>query len=149
MEKEFIMIKPDGVQRGLVGEVIGRIEKVGLKIIAMKMIQVTKKQAEQHYAIHEGKPFYEGLLEYITSGPVVAMIVEGKESVKLTRKVVGATNPIDAEPGSIRGDYALEIGRNIIHAGDSPENAIIEYSIYFTEEEILNYEKVDAKWLYE
>ena len=143
------MIKPDGVQRGLVGEVIRRIEKVGLKIIAMKMIRVTKKQAEQQYAIHEGKPFYEGLLEYITSEPVVAMIVEGKESVKLTRKVVGATNPIDAEPGSIRGDYALEIGRNIIHAGDSPENAIIEYKIYFTEEEILNYEKVDAKWLYE
>jgi nucleoside-diphosphate kinase len=149
LEKEFIMIKPDGVQRGLVGEVIGRLEKVGLKIIAMKMIQVTMDQAEQHYAIHKGKPFYEGLLEYITSGPVVAMIVEGKESVKLTRKVVGATNPIDAEPGSIRGDYALEIGRNIIHAGDSPENAIIEYKIYFTEEEILNYKKVDEKWLYE
>jgi len=149
LEREFIMIKPDGVQRALVGEVIKRLERVGLKIIAMKMIQVTMSQAEEHYAIHKGKPFYEGLLEYITSGPVVAMIVEGRESVKLTRKVVGATNPIDAEPGSIRGDYALEIGRNIIHAGDSPENAIIEYKIYFTEEEILNYEKIDQKWLYE
>ena len=149
LEREFIMIKPDGVQRGLVGEVIKRLERVGLKVVAMKMIQVTMSQAEEHYAIHKGKPFYEGLLEYITSGPVVAMIVEGRESVKLTRKVVGATNPIDAEPGSIRGDYALEIGRNIIHAGDSPENAIIEYKIYFTEEEILNYEKIDQKWLYE
>ena len=143
------MIKPDGVQRGLIGEVIKRIEKVGFKIVAMKMIQVTKKQAEEHYAIHEGKPFYEGLVEYITSGPVVAMIIEGKEAVKVTRKVVGVTNPTEAEPGSIRGDYALEIGRNIIHAADSPENAIIEYKIYFTEEEILNFERIDEKWLYE
>ena len=149
LEKEFIMIKPDGIQRGLVGEVISRLEKVGLKIIAMKMIQVSMQQAEQHYAIHKGKPFYEGLLDYITSGPVVAMIVEGKESVKLTRKIVGATNPIDAEPGSIRGDYALEIGRNIIHAADSPDNAIIEYQIYFSEEDFLKYEKIDEKWLYE
>ncbi|MHA2357580.1 MAG: nucleoside-diphosphate kinase [Candidatus Heimdallarchaeaceae archaeon] len=149
MEREFIMIKPDGVQRGLIGEVIQRIERVGFKIIGMKMIQVSMEQAKEHYAIHEGKPFYEGLLEYITSGPVVAMVVEGKEAVKITRKIVGATDPVNAEPGSIRGDYALEIGRNIIHAADSPENAIAEYKIYFKEEEFLNYKRIDAEWLYE
>ena len=149
MEREFIMIKPDGMQRGLAGEVISRIEKVGFKIIGLKLIQVSMKQAEEHYAIHKGKPFYDGLLQYITSGPVIAMVVEGKDAVKVTRKIVGATNPVDAEPGSIRGDYALEIGRNIIHAGDSPENAIIEYKIYFNEEEFLNYKRIDEDWLYE
>ena len=143
------MVKPDGVQRGLIGEVIKRIEKVGLKIIAMKMFKVSMAQAEKHYEIHKEKPFYNGLLEYITCGPVVAMVVEGKNSVKITRKLVGATNPAEAEPGSIRGDYALEIVRNIIHAGDSPENAITEYSIYFTEDEISSYNKIDADWLYE
>ncbi|MHA1483011.1 MAG: nucleoside-diphosphate kinase [Candidatus Heimdallarchaeaceae archaeon] len=149
MEREFIMVKPDGVQRGLIGEVITRIEKVGLKIIAMKMFKVSREQAEKHYAIHKEKPFYKGLLEYITCNPVVAMVVEGKDAVKIIRKLVGATNPAEAEPGSIRGDYALEIGRNIIHAGDSPENAITEYMIYFTEEEMSSYKKIDANWLYE
>ncbi len=149
MEREFIMIKPDGVQRNLVGEVISRIEKVGFKIIAMKFHKVTMEQAEKHYAIHKGKPFYQGLLEYITSGPVVSMIVEGKEAVKIIRKIVGATNPVDAEPGSIRGDYTLEIGRNIVHAADSPENAILEYQIYFKDDEIQTYERIDENWIYE
>jgi len=143
------MIKPDGVQRGLIGEVIQRIERVGFKIIAMKMIQVSMEQAEEQYAIHKERPFYKGLLEYITSEPVVAMVIEGKNAVKITRKIVGATDPVGAEPGSIRGDYALEIGRNIIHAADSPENAIIEYKIYFEENELLNYKRIDAEWLYE
>lgn len=143
------MIKPDGVQRGLVGQVIQRIENVGFKIIGLKMLTVTTKQAEEHYAIHKGKPFYEGLLDYITSGPVVAMVIEGKDAVKITRKIVGATNPTEAEPGSIRGNFALEIGRNIIHAGDSPENAIVEYKLYFKEEEFSTYKKIDEKWLYE
>ena len=149
VEREFIMIKPDGMQRGLAGEVISRIEKVGFKIIAMKLLQVSMKQAEEHYAIHKGKPFYDGLLQYITSGPVIAMVVEGKDAVQVTRKIVGATNPVDAEPGSIRGDYALEISRNIIHAADSPENAIVEFKIYFDEEDFLNYRKIDEEWLYE
>ena len=149
LEREFIMIKPDGVQRGLIGQVIQKIENVGFKIIGMKMLTVTMQQAEVHYAIHKGKPFYEGLLEYITSGPVVVMVVEGKDAVKITRKIVGATNPAEAEPGSIRGDYALEIGRNIIHAGDSPENAIIEYKIYFNESEFSNFKKIDEEWIYE
>ena len=149
MEREFIMIKPDGVQRGLIGEVIQRIERVGFKIIAMKMIQVSMEQAEEHYAIHKGKPFYEGLLEYITSEPVVAMVIEGKKAVEITRKIVGATDPVLAESGTIRGDFALDIGRNIIHAADSPENAIVEYKIYFDEEELLSYKRIDYDWLYE
>ncbi len=149
MENEFIMVKPDGVQRGLVGEVIRKLEKVGFKIIALKMIQVTQEQAEEHYAVHKGKPFYDGLMKYITSGPVVAMIVRGKEAVKVTRKLVGSTNPIDAAPGSIRGDYALDIGRNIIHAADSAENAKIEANIYFKEEELVEYSRNDETWIYE
>ncbi len=149
MEREFIMIKPDGVQRGLVGDVVKRIENVGFKIIGMKLLKVSLKQAEQHYAIHKEQPFYDDLLGHITCGPVVAMVVEGKDAVRVTRKIVGATNPIDAVPGSIRGDFALEIGRNIIHAGDSPENAIYEYKIYFNEEEFVEYNKIDERWLYE
>jgi len=143
------MIKPDGVQRGLVGEVIKRIENVGLKIIAMKMLHVSISQAKEHYAVHKGKPFYDGLIKYITSGPVVAMVVEGKDAVKVTRKIVGSTNPLDASPGTIRGDFALEIGRNIIHAADSPENAIKEYSIYFSDEDFVDYSRIDEQWLYE
>lgn len=149
MQEEFVMIKPDGVQRNLVGEIISRLEKVGLKIIAMKLLKVTKEQAKQHYAVHKGKPFYEGLLEYITSGVVVAMIVKGKDAVKITRKIVGCTNPIDALPGTIRGDLALQIGRNIIHAADSPENAKKEAAIYFTKDELIDYIRVDEKWIYE
>ena len=149
MEKEFVMVKPDGVQRGLVGETISRLEKIGLKIVALKMINVSLKQAERHYEVHRGKPFYKGLIQYITSGPVIVMIVEGEQSVRLTRKLIGATNPLEAEPGTIRGDYAIAIGRNIIHAGDSPENAKKEYMIYFNENEITPYQKIDETWLYE
>ena len=149
MEREFVMIKPDGVQRGLVGEIISRFEKAGLKIIGLKILNVSLKQAEKHYKIHCGKSFYEGLIKYITSGPVVAFVVEGKDSVRHTRRLIGATNPADSHPGSIRGDFALEIGRNIIHAGDSPENAVQEYRIYFDESEFLDYKKIDEVWLYE
>ena len=149
MEREFVMIKPDGVQRGLIGEIITRIEKSGLKIVAIKMLSISKEKAKKHYEVHEGKTFYDGLLKFITSGPVVAMVVEGKDAVRHTRRLVGATDPADATPGSIRGDYALEIGRNIIHAGDSDENAEKEYSIYFKESEILSYDRIDTFWLYE
>ena len=117
------MIKPDGVQRGLVGEVISRLEKAGLKIIAIKILEVSREQAERHYAIHKGKTFYDGLIKFITSSPVLAMIVEGRDAIKHTRRIVGATNPNDATPGSIRGDFALEISRNIVHAADSTEHA--------------------------
>lgn len=137
MEREFIMIKPDGVQRGLVGETIRRIERVGLKIVGMKIVHVSLEQARKHYEIHKGKPFYDGLIAFITSGPVVAMVVEGKDAVRITRKLVGSTDPAEAPPGTIRGDYGSEISENIIHAGDSPENAIKEYAIYFDEKELV------------
>ena len=149
MEREFIMVKPDGVQRGLVGEVITRLEKAGLKIIAIKMLKVSQEQAERHYAIHEGKPFYDGLIKFITSSPVLAMVIEGRDAIKHTRRIVGATNPIDATPGSIRGDFALEIGRNVVHAADSTENAQKEYKIYFDENDLIRYERIDEIWLNE
>ena len=143
------MVKPDGVQRGLVGEVITRLEKAGLKIIAIKMLKVSQEQAERHYAIHEGKPFYDGLIKFITSSPVLAMVIEGRNAIKHTRRIVGATNPIDATPGSIRGDFALEIGRNVVHAADSTENAQKEYKIYFDEKDLIRYERIDENWLNE
>ena len=149
MGQEFVMIKPDGVQRGLIGKIISRIEKTGLKITAIKMIQVSEQQAKKHYEIHKGKPFYDGLIKYITSGPVVTMIIEGNNAVKHTRRLVGATDPASAAPGTLRGDYALEIGRNIIHAADSNENAAKEALIYFTENEVMKYNRIDMTWLYE
>lgn len=142
------MVKPDGVQRAHIGDIITRIERVGLKIVAMKILQVTREQAEKHYAVHRDKPFYEGLLKYITSGPSVAMVVEGWDAVKHTRRLVGATDPHNAIPGSIRGDYGLDIGRNLVHAADSAENAKTEYSIYFDEEELISYTRIDEAQLY-
>ncbi|MGD2200027.1 MAG: nucleoside-diphosphate kinase [Candidatus Bathyarchaeota archaeon] len=148
MEREFIMIKPDGVQRGLIGEIISRFERLGLKVVAMKILEVSRDQAERHYAVHKGKPFYDGLIRYITSGPVVAIVVEGWDAVKHARKIIGATDPKEATPGSIRGDLGLDIQRNIVHAGDSPQNAKEEYSIYFNEDEILVYTRIDEALLY-
>ncbi len=148
LEREFIVVKPDGVQRAHIGDIITRIERAGLKIIAMKILQVTREQAEKHYAVHEGKPFYEGLIRYMTSGPSVAMVVEGWDAVKHARRLVGPTDPHDAAPGSIRGDYGLDIRRNIVHAADSVENAKIEYSIYFDEEELILYTRIDEALLY-
>lgn len=148
MEREFIMVKPDGVQRAHIGDIITRIERVGLKIVAMKILQVTREQAEKHYAVHRERPFYEGLIKYITSGPSVAMVVEGWDAVKHTRRLVGATDPHNAIPGSIRGDYGLDIGRNLVHAADSAENAKTEYSIYFDEEELISYTRIDEAQLY-
>jgi nucleoside-diphosphate kinase len=148
-EREFVMVKPDGVKRRLVGEVIYRLEQAGLRLVAMKMLRLTKKMAEEHYTVHKGKPFYDGLIKFITSGPVVAMIVEGIDAVKRVRKIAGATKPMDAEVGTIRGDFGMEIGRNIVHAADSPENAKIEYAIYFDESEIVDNKIPDEKWIYE
>lgn len=142
------MVKPDGVQRAHIGDIITRIERVGLKIVAMKILQVTREQAEKHYAVHRERPFYEGLIKYITSGPSVAMVVEGWDAVKHTRRLVGATDPHNAIPGSIRGDYGLDIQRNIVHAADSVENAKTEYSIYFEEEELISYTRIDEAQLY-
>ena len=142
------MVKPDGVQRAHIGDIITRIERAGLKIVAMKILQVTRDQAKKHYAGHKDKPFYEGLIKYITSGPSVAMVVEGWDAVKHTRRLVGATDPHNALPGSIRGDYGLDIQRNIVHAADSVENAKTEYSIYFDEEELILYTRIDEALLY-
>lgn len=149
MERTFVMVKPDGVKRRLIGETVSRIEKVGLRIVAMKMLHLTKEKAEKHYAVHKGKPFYNGLVSFISSGPVVAMVVEGKNAVARIRKLVGATKPLEAEVGTIRGDFGMDIGRNVIHAADSPENAKIEYAIYFKEEEIVKNELPDETWIYE
>ena len=142
------MVKPDGVQRAHIGDIITRMERVGLKIVAMKILQVTREQAEKHYAVHEDKPFYAGLIKYITSGPSVAIVVEGWDAVKHARRLIGATDPHNAIPGSIRGDYGLDIQRNIVHAADSVDNAKTEYSIYFDEEELIIYTRIDEALLY-
>ncbi|MDN5293161.1 MAG: nucleoside-diphosphate kinase [Eubacteriales bacterium] len=149
MERTFVMIKPDGVQRGLVGEIIRRYEQKGFKIVAMKLMQVTRELAEKHYAEHKGKPFFEGLVSYITSGPVVAMVLEGRGVIAAVRAMNGATNPAQAAPGTIRGDLAIEVGRNVVHGSDSPESAEREIAIYFREEELCSYKKIDEEWLYE
>ncbi|MDQ7028291.1 MAG: nucleoside-diphosphate kinase [Ardenticatenia bacterium] len=149
MERTLVIVKPDGVQRGLTGEVIRRLEQRGLKVIALKMLHVSRELAERHYAVHKGKPFYEPLIEYITSSPVVVMVVEGKAAIRVVRKTVGATNPADAEPGTIRADYALEIGRNIVHASDAPETAEAEIAIWFRAEELCPYERSLDTWIYE
>jgi len=149
VERTFVMIKPDGVQRGLIGEIIARLERRGLKIVAMKMLWVSPELAARHYAVHQGKPFYEGLVRYITSGPVVAMVVEGPRAVEVVRKTMGATDPAKAEPGTIRADFGLTIGRNLVHGSDGPETAAFEIGLFFREEEILSYERDVDRWIVE
>ena len=149
MERTFVMIKPDGVQRRLIGKVIQRIEEAGLKVVAMKFLKVSKQLAEKHYEVHKGKPFYEGLIKYITSGPVVAMVVEGMNAIERIRILVGATDPQKANPGTIRGDFAQHIGRNIIHASDAKETAEKEIKLWFKDEEIVEYSMIDEDWIYE
>ena len=149
MEKTLVLVKPDGVQRGLVGEVITRLERRGLRLVAAKFLQVSRELAETHYAIHKGKPFYDGLIDYITSSPVMAMVWEGNHAVGAVRQIMGATNPLEATPGSIRHDYALEIGRNITHASDSPENGEKEAALWFKPEEMVDWQRVDEVWIYE
>lgn len=149
MEKTFAMIKPDAVQRGLVGTIISRYEAKGLRVAAMKIMQVTDELARQHYAEHVNKPFFPGLLSYITSGPVVALVLEGKNAVAEVRKLNGATNPLEAACGTIRGDFAQEVGRNVVHGSDSVESAAREIAIYFDEKEVLDYEYLPEKWLFE
>jgi nucleoside-diphosphate kinase len=147
VEKTFVLVKPDGVQRGLIGEILSRLEKRGLKLVAAKFLQVPVSLAEKHYAIHKGKPFYDGLIKYITSAPVMAMIFEGPEAVALVRQTMGLTNPLKAEPGTIRHDFALRISRNLTHASDSPENAELEISLWFNSEEIVKWAKSDEDWI--
>jgi nucleoside-diphosphate kinase len=133
IERSFVMIKPDGVRRGLVGECIRRYERRGLRIAGLKMLTPARALAEEHYGVHRGKPFFEGVVAFVCSGPVVAMIVEGESAIAAVRQVNGATRPLDAAPGSIRGDYALEVGENIVHASDSAETAAFELALWFGE----------------
>jgi nucleoside-diphosphate kinase len=149
-DRTFVAVKPDGVERGLVGEIIRRFETRGLKLVGLKVMIVSSKMAEEHYGEHKGKPFFDGLVKHITSGPIVAMVWEGKNVVALTRSTIGATNPVDATPGSIRGDLAVDIGRNIVHGSDSPENATREINIFFKPEELVtSYAKAVDKWTWE
>ena len=148
-EQTFIMVKPDGVQRGLIGDILVRFERKGLKLVGAKMIQVDESTARRHYEEHIGKPFYEGLVKYITSGPVLVGVLEGDDAISVVRRIVGATDPKEALPGTIRGDFALQIGRNVIHASDSPESAKREIEIYFDKNELVTYERIDEVWLYE
>ncbi len=149
MERTFVMLKPGSIQRGLIGSIISRFENRGLKIIAMKMMTVSKELAEQHYAEHKGKPFYEDLVSYITSGPVVAMVLEGGKVISVVRSMMGKTDPLESPPGSIRGDYGLSLGKNIVHGSDSPASAKREIDLFFTQEEFLNYKRCDEDWIYE
>lgn len=149
MERTFVMVKPDGVQRNLVGEIISRFEKKGFKLVAMKLMQLDEAKAREHYAEHVEKPFFPGLLEYITSGPVVAMVWEGRGVVEEARKMMGKTKPAEAAPGTIRGDYGIEVERNVIHGADAVASAQREMKIYFQEDEILSYTKTADTWLYE
>ena len=149
MEQTLIIVKPEGVQRGLVGNVIGRFEQRGLKLIGLKLMQITPELAEQHYGIHKGKPFFAGLVKHITSSPVVVGVLQGPKAITVVRTTMGATNAAEAIPGTIRGDYALEIGFNIIHGSDGPETAQQEISLFFKPEELVSYDLVTARWVYE
>ncbi len=149
MERTLVIVKPDGVQRGLIGEIIARFERRGLRIAALKLLQVSPELAQRLYAIHRGKHFFEGLIEYITSGPVVAMVLEGNDAIEIVRRTMGATNPAEAAPGTIRADFGLEIGRNLVHGSDSPEMAAYEIPLFFDEEEILSYPRDSDRWIFE
>ncbi|MBN1133784.1 MAG: nucleoside-diphosphate kinase [Methanosarcinaceae archaeon] len=149
MERTYVMIKPDGVQRGLVGEIIARIERRGLKIAALRMSLIDEYTAKEHYSEHTEKPFFGSLVNFITSGPSVSMVVEGKDAISIMRAVNGATNPVEALPGTIRGDLAIEKGRNVVHASDSSESAFREIKLHFEDSEISEYSRIDASWLYE
>eukprot|EP00178_Gracilaria_changii_P023696 TRINITY_DN71651_c0_g1_i1.p1 TRINITY_DN71651_c0_g1~~TRINITY_DN71651_c0_g1_i1.p1 ORF type:complete len:153 (-),score=30.98 TRINITY_DN71651_c0_g1_i1:22-480(-) len=148
-ERTFIAIKPDGVQRGLIGEIISRFERKGYQLVAMKLIHVTKEFASKHYDDLKDKPFFNGLVEYFSSGPVCAMVWQGTDVVKGGRTLLGATKPSESLPGTIRGDFAVDVGRNVCHGSDAVESAKQEIALWFKEEELTNWEKAEKKWVYE
>lgn len=148
MERTFIIIKPDAVQRGLIGEIVARFERRGLKIVGMKFMQVSEELARKHYAVHEGKPFFNGLIQYIISAPVVAMVLEGTNAITAARNTIGATKPTEATPGSIRADFGLEIGRNLVHGSDGPETAVSEIALWFGED-LVNWGRANDAWIFE
>ena len=149
MERTFVMVKPDGVQRGLIGEAIARFERRGLRLVAARFMRVSNALAETHYAEHKGRPFYEGLIEYITSAPVMAMVWEGPNAVAAIRQTVGTTRPVEAAPGTLRHDFALEVGRNLIHASDKPETGEREVALWFKQEELVDWQREADRWLFE
>ena len=148
MERTFIILKPDAVQRGLIGEIVSRFEKRGLKIVAMKMIHVSNELASEHYAVHKERPFYGSLIEYITSSPVVAMVVEGTNAISVVRNTVAAPNPAEAASGTIRADFGLEIGRNLVHASDGPDTAKSETALWFGED-LIDWDRNTDPWIFE
>ena len=148
-ERTLVIVKPDGMQRGLIGEIIGRLERRGLKLEGLKLMQIDRALAERHYAEHQGKPFYEGLVSYITACPVVVAVFAGKDAIAVVRTTIGKTNPADAAPGTIRGDLALEVGRNLIHGSDGPESAPREVALFFAREELVTYERATDRWIRE
>jgi nucleoside-diphosphate kinase len=149
MERSLVLVKPDAVQRGLIGEIILRLERRGLRLAGAKFIAVSQELAHTHYAIHQGKPFYDSLIKYITSAPVMAMVWEGPDAVNAIRQTMGATRPTEASPGSIRHDFALEIGRNLTHASDSVENGKKEVALWFTDQELVTWERSIDQWIFE
>ncbi len=149
MERTFLMIKPDGVQRNLIGEIIRRFETKGFTLVGLKLMNVSRELAEQHYGVHKERPFFPGLVDFITSGPVTAMVWEGNGVIASARKIIGATKPLEAEPGTIRGDYGVTVGRNLIHGSDAPETAQYEIGLWFKEEELVNWQPTLTPWLYE
>ncbi len=149
MERTFIMIKPDGVQRGLIGDVIKRFETKGFTLVGMKFMAVSRELAEQHYDVHKERPFFQGLVDFITSSPVVAMVWSGEGVVASARKIIGATNPLSAEPGTLRGDFCIEVGRNLIHGSDAIETAQREIALWFSEAELVTWETHSKPWLCE
>ena len=149
MERTLILVKPDGVQRGLMGEIVARFERRGLKLLGMKFIQMSQELANQHYAVHKERPFFNDLVSYITSGPVLAMVWEGKDAIAAARSTIGATKPAEAAPGSIRGDFGMEIGRNLVHGSDSPENGEKEANLFFKPEELVTWTRVTESWIRE
>ena len=149
MERSLVLVKPDGVQRGLIGEVTARLERRGLRLVAAKFLAVSQELAETHYAIHKGKPFYESLIAYITSAPVMAMVWEGPNGIAAIRQTMGATRPTEAAPGSLRHDFALEVGRNLTHASDSVENGEKEVTLWFKSEELVDWTREVDTWVFE
>lgn len=147
MEKTFLMVKPDGVQRNLIGEIVSRFEKKGFQLAGAKLMQIPQELAEEHYGEHKERPFFGELVEFITSGPVFAMVWEGENVISTARLMMGATNPKESAPGTVRGDYAVTVGKNIIHGSDSPESAEREISLFFKQEELVSYEKQINNWV--
>ena len=147
MEKSFLMVKPDGVQRNLIGEIVSRFEKKGFKLVGGKLMSISQELAEQHYGEHKERPFFGELVDFITSGPVFAMVWEGENVIATARLMMGATNPKDSAPGTIRGDFAATVGKNIIHGSDSPESAEREIGLFFNEAELVEYSKLMNEWI--